>query len=149
MTDTITPTAGTPLTDRLDLEVLSADTCWELLASTPVGRVALLDAGEPAVFPVTYAVVARWIVFRSQPGTKLEAAAMGKPVAFEVDSWDATERTGWSVLVRGVAHLVDDETELAHLDGLGLEPWAAAVADGTWVRIRPEEVSGRRLGQHA
>jgi len=138
-----------PAIDRLDLEILPFGPCWDLVASAPIGRVAFLDNGEPAVFPVTHAVIGRRIVFRSQAGAKLAAASVGRTVAFEVDAWDAVERTGWSVLVRGVADLVDDPLEVARLEALDLEPWAPAVRGGSWIQIRADEVSGRRLGRDA
>lgn len=130
--------------DRLGLEVLSADECWALLASTPIGRVAFVDAGEPSVFPVTHAVQGHTIVFRSGSGTKLEAAAMAQPLAFEVDGWDEEQRSGWSVLARGVGETVYDDDVTASF-GAVAKPWLDAAASGTWVRIRVDDVSGRRI----
>ena len=138
-------TDRTPV-DRLGLEVLSADECWELLASTPIGRVAFVDAGEPVVFPVTHGVHGRSVVFRSGSGTKLEAASMAQPVAFEVDGWDDTYRTGWSVLARGVGETVYDGDEITGFAG-GNDPWLDSAAAGTWVRLRVDEVSGRRIAR--
>lgn len=137
-------TDRTPV-DRLGLEVLSADECWELLASTPIGRVAFVDAGEPVVFPVTHGVHGRSVVFRSGSGTKLEAASMAQPVAFEVDGWDHDRRVGWSVLARGVGETVYDEDEIEAFAASGVEPWIAAAAAGTWIRLRVDEISGRRI----
>lgn len=46
-----------------------------------------------------------------------------------------------------VNHLDDDATEIARLDGAGRETWAMGPdRAATWVRIRPDEVSGRRVG---
>ena len=131
--------------DRLGLEVLSADECWALLASTPIGRVAFVDAGEPLVFPVTHGVHGRSVVFRSGSGSKLEAAAMARPVAFEVDEWDQDRRVGWSVLARGVGETVYDEDVIEQFAASDVEPWLAAAADGTWIRLRVDEISGRRI----
>jgi len=131
--------------DRLGLEVLPVEQCWELVSTSAVGRVAFVDAGEPTVLPVTHSVLGREIVFRSASGTKLAAAQMNAAVAFEVDGWDATTQQGWSVLVRGTAETVYDEGEVAELDVRARAPWLDAAADGTWVRIRANEISGRRL----
>ncbi len=136
----------TNATDRLGLEILSTDECWELLQDAAVGRVAFVDAGEPVVLPVTHGVHGHSIVFRSGSGTKLEAAAMGQPLAFEVDGWDDTYRTGWSVLARGVGETVYDDDDIAAFDG-GDEPWLVSAASGTWVRLRVDEVSGRRIAR--
>lgn len=35
--------------DHLGLEVLTPEACWELVAATPIGRVAFVDAGSPVV----------------------------------------------------------------------------------------------------
>lgn len=131
--------------DRLGLEVLSADECWELLASTAIGRVAFVDAGEPSILPVTHGVQGHMIVFRSGSGTKLEAAAMGHPLAFEVDGWDEQRRTGWSVLAHGVGETVYDDEVTASFGNVA-KPWLdAAATRGTWIRIRVDDVSGRRI----
>ena len=134
-----------PSLDRLGLEILAPDECWRLLAASPVGRVALVEAGEPLMFPVTHGVRNHQIVFRTGSGTKLAAAEMDRAVAFEVDGWDTVARLGWSVLVRGTGETVYDDDEIGELDALGIEPWLDAAVDGTWVRIRVTEISGRRL----
>jgi nitroimidazol reductase NimA-like FMN-containing flavoprotein (pyridoxamine 5'-phosphate oxidase superfamily) len=98
----------------------------------------------PAIFPVNYRVIDGAIVFRTAPGSKLSAAAEGAVVAFEVDDYQLTDRSGWSVLAVGRAEVVDDpelagKARLAHL-----EPFADG-SRATMVRIEPTFVSGRRL----
>jgi nitroimidazol reductase NimA-like FMN-containing flavoprotein (pyridoxamine 5'-phosphate oxidase superfamily) len=140
-------TAGIdPIVDRQGLEILDAHTCWSLISSTTIGRLAVLDAGEPTIFPVAHRADGHSIVFRTTFGTKLAAASMERPVAFEVDSFVDDIETGWSVVVHGTATTVLDSAELAHLESLGLEPWADSVERNDWVRIRVDEVSGRRIG---
>jgi uncharacterized protein len=131
--------------DRLGLEVLTTDECWELITATPVGRVAFVDAGEPLILPVTHTVRDHQVVFRSAPGTKLAAAEMNVAVAFEVDGWDESSRRGWSVLVRGMGETVYDADDLDRFEAIGNEPWMDAAKGGTWVRILASEVTGRRL----
>jgi len=132
-------------TDRHGLEVLGLEECLTLLASRPYGRLAYLDAGAPAIVPVNHLVDGSSVVIRSLDGAKLGAAIFERAVAFELDDLDFTTRTGWSVVVRGRAEVVDAaETE-------NYEKWldSWAVRDGartTWVRIVADEVSGRRLG---
>ena len=134
-------TGGTSL-DHQGLEVIPPEECWQLLADAPVGRVAFNEAGEPTVLPVNHAVVGHRVVFRTLRGSLLHEALMAEPVAFQVDSFDVIERTGWSVLVRGVADLADDPEELEKLE---LHPWADSVEREDWVQIRAEEISGRRI----
>lgn len=129
--------------DRLGLEVLTPQECWDLLARAAVGRLAFVDGGAPMVLPLTHRVVGRRIVFRSPAGGKLSAAIVASPVAFEVDEWDAAGRTGWSVVARGVAESSPEDA--ADLDEVGLEPWLEEARDATWVQVRVDEVTGRRL----
>ncbi len=138
-------TSSHETTDHLGLEVLTTEECWTLARGASIGRVAFVDAGEPAVLPVTHTIDGHHVVFRSTQGTKLWAVESGRPVAFEVDGWDARTRTGWSVLVRGTAVTVLDDDEIARLDREAVEPWLHEARHGTWVRIMPTEVTGRRL----
>ncbi|GIU92010.1 MAG: hypothetical protein KatS3mg011_0916 [Acidimicrobiia bacterium] len=131
--------------DHVGLEVLSRAECEELLARTPVGRVAFVSDGDVEIFPVNY----RWhrghIVFQTAAGKKLDAAARHVPVTFEIDGWDDRTQTGWSVIVVGRASAVEDDDEIAELGTLGLRPWAPSVRRRRWVRIQPYDISGRKI----
>ena len=131
--------------DREGLEILGTDECLRLMARAKVGRIAFVDAGEPMVLPVNHALDGHDVVFRSASGSKLDAAWGARPVAFEVDAFDELGRVGWSVLVRGTADIVTDPRECERLDTLELRPWADAVPRSEWIRIRPTEISGRRI----
>ena len=61
------------LNTRTGLEVIEPDECRRLLAADDVGRLAIIDGGTPAVFPINYALDGDAIVFRTGPGTKLSA----------------------------------------------------------------------------
>jgi nitroimidazol reductase NimA-like FMN-containing flavoprotein (pyridoxamine 5'-phosphate oxidase superfamily) len=139
----MTESTDTTAVDRLGLEVLSPEDCWDLVARAPVGRLAFDDEGGPMILPVVHGVVGRRIAFRSAAGIKLSAARMDQPVAFEVDAWDAGGRTGWSVVARGTARSAPEDT--AELDALHLEPWLGPAGRGTWVEVRVDEITGRRL----
>lgn len=131
--------------DHQGLEVLSPTECWALLASVPVGRVGFTEAGEPVILPVNHSCVGHRVVFRTARGELLHEALMVRPVAFEVDGYDAERRTGWSVLVRGRVTLAGDELRL---DALGLDAWADAIERDDWVAIVADEVTGRRIAPH-
>jgi nitroimidazol reductase NimA-like FMN-containing flavoprotein (pyridoxamine 5'-phosphate oxidase superfamily) len=131
-------------TDRHGLEVIGLEECLTLLASRPYGRLAYLDAGAPSIVPVNHLVDGSSVVLRSLDGGKLGAAIFERPVAFELDDLDFTTRSGWSVVVRGRAEIVETA------EAAGYEKWldSWAVQPGTsttWVRILADEVSGRRL----
>ena len=44
-------------------------------------------------------------------------------VAFEVDSYEADGRTGWSVMVQGMASEVTDPVSLREVDSASLDAW--------------------------
>ncbi len=129
------------------LEILDRAQCEALLRTQRVGRVAV-STGRPAVLPVLYALLDNDVVFHTAPGEKLIAAALHREVVFEIDSFDVSTRSGWSVNVIGTAEEIVDHDELARVDALDLEPWAGELRDRV-VRIRAEELSGRRVREHA
>jgi CBS domain-containing protein/nitroimidazol reductase NimA-like FMN-containing flavoprotein (pyridoxamine 5'-phosphate oxidase superfamily) len=138
--------AETPPTDRRGLVVLGFDECLRRLASAPVGRLAFFAAGSPVILPVNHAVDGTSIVFRTTWGSKLQAAGAAADAAFEVDNYATAAQTGWSVLVRGKTSLVYEAREIDRLEALGIRPWVSIDSeDGVWMRIRPEEITGREI----
>jgi nitroimidazol reductase NimA-like FMN-containing flavoprotein (pyridoxamine 5'-phosphate oxidase superfamily) len=130
---------------RTGLEVLDHDECVQLLAADEVGRLALVDGGAPVVFPVNYRLDGEAIVFRTAPGTKL-AAGPRAPVAFEVDAFDRTTRTGWSVVATGRLEEVTqfDPSTYRRMKDMPVEPWAGGERPH-WMRLVPNRITGRRI----
>jgi len=129
--------------DVQGLQILDEDTCWHLVESTEVGRLGFSSDDRPLILPVNHRVLDRSVVFRTAEGSKLTAAVLRRPVVFEVDGWSTDHRSGWSVLVHGVAMPVRGGPLLERLTELDLEPWANEAIRTEWVRIRTKEVSGR------
>ncbi|MEU4115211.1 pyridoxamine 5'-phosphate oxidase family protein [Kitasatospora sp. NPDC028055] len=118
--------------------------CWELVGTHGIGRIALPVRPGPAVYPVNYVVDQASFAYRTGERTAT-APDPGAQVSFQVDRIDEYLGRGWSVLALGTAEYVDDPAELHRLDGLpGAAPWAGGDRP-RWVRIRPAEISGRRL----
>ena len=133
----------------LSEEVLDRDTARQLLASRTVGRLALCATGwGPIIRPVSYGYdwPSQSIVFRSGRGSKLTALIISGVAAFEVDDIDETSGSAWSVIAQGIAELVVDPGEIARFEQLPIRRWAPGDKP-SWVRIRPQQLSGRRLGQ--
>jgi uncharacterized protein len=127
------------------VEVLDRATCIELLARHRfVGRLGFVSEGRPIVLPVNYVFDDDAVVFCTARGTMLDAVVGGADVAFEVDDSVPLHHSGWSVLVRGRAEVVTDPSEMARLRHGPLRPWVKG-ARANWVRIRLEEISGRRI----
>jgi hypothetical protein len=67
-------------------------------------------------------------------------------VSFQADHTDDRLREGWSVLVTGPAEWIADPEESSALTRAHAgQPWVGGDRN-QWVRIRPEAVSGRRVG---
>lgn len=123
---------------------LDEEECFRLLARVHFGRVGLVDGGRPVVLPVNYVFDHPYVVFRSTAGSKLHAALAGRSLAFQIDAVDPMYHGGWSVLAYGPAEVVDEASEVARLAQLPLRPWWTEAQD-RWIRIRVDEVTGRRL----
>ncbi len=126
------------------LELLTDEECRRLLAMCEVGRVGITIGALPAIFPVNYRLIDGAIVFRTSPGSKLSAAAAGAVVAFEVDDYQAADRSGWSVLAIGRAEIVLDLDLTFRVLAARLEPFVEGLRSSI-VRIEPTFLSGRRL----
>jgi len=122
-----------------DLDELTREECLALLAVHSVGRIAVIgDDNMPFVVPVNYRLSTDTVVFRTDAGTKLDAL-LRHPVAFQIDAIDPLERTGWSVLVRGIAHEVTPQ----ELESVHVEPWVGPKAH--LIQVVPRSISGRRI----
>jgi uncharacterized protein len=125
---------------------LDQETCRMLLTKSVVGRVAVCTPDGPHIFPVNYVAVEGAVVFRTQPYSVLGANAWVGRLAFEIDELDHERRRAWSVVVRGRGEMVEDAQELASVRAVGdPQPWAAGNR-ALYVRLQPDEVTGRRLG---
>jgi nitroimidazol reductase NimA-like FMN-containing flavoprotein (pyridoxamine 5'-phosphate oxidase superfamily) len=124
---------------------LSKDECLELLADRQVGRVAVVAEGQPMILPVNYVLDGDLIVFRTDPGTKLDHGSLDR-VAFEVDEIDLAHHEGWSVVVAGtgreITGALDEASEREQ--SLPLQPWASGPKEH-WIRIVAPAITGRRL----
>ncbi|MCG2622172.1 pyridoxamine 5'-phosphate oxidase family protein [Arthrobacter sp. I2-34] len=127
-----------------DAEVLGRKTCWQLLRGVSVGRLALWVLDHPDIFPVNYAVDQESLVFRTGPGTKLDAVLGGFPVALEADGVDPATGVAWSVVVKGKALAVRPGQELLESVTLRLFPWHGGPKEH-FIRIVPDSVTGRRF----
>lgn len=124
-------------------DTLHQSECWNLLREAVIGRLAVVTDGEPDIFPINYVVDHGSIVFRTATGSKHHSSA-GRAVAFEVDGYDTSDATAWSVVVRGVAHEIRDTDEVIEALALPLFPWH----DGPkprFMRVEAAAVTGRRL----
>ena len=137
----------TVIEGRTKLQVLSPVACSRHLRSEPVGRIAVMVDGHPEIFPVNFAVDERGdIYFRTDPGTKLNAAATAPTIALEIDGFDEDRETGWSVLVVGRARWLGRPQDIAKVRELPLKPWTAGEKANV-VRLTPSKITGRQIAR--
>jgi nitroimidazol reductase NimA-like FMN-containing flavoprotein (pyridoxamine 5'-phosphate oxidase superfamily) len=127
-------------------EEIDGDECYRLLATQQIGRLGVNAEHYPLIFPVNYGIDHGVIVIRTGAGTKL-AAADHANVTFEVDEIDQRNRSGWSVLVRGLAEEVTSAHRaelIGRTHATGVTPWAPG-EHGHWLRLIPQHITGRRI----
>ena len=125
---------------------LRIEECYRLLAQHEVGRLGVNAEHYPLIIPVNYALDGTAIIIRTHPGPLLRAASHAN-VTFEVDDIDRRTRSGWSVLVRGLAEEVDEQHRadlVARTAASGVRPWAPG-EHGHWLRIIAHHATGRRI----
>jgi uncharacterized protein len=138
-----------PIAVKLDSRgstVLGEGACRRCLtraaAASGIGRLAINGANSPYVIPVNFTVVGGGIVIRL--GTGWAAFHLdGAPVTFETDQATPSQRSGWSVVVEGVAHAVPYE-EVARLGANLPDPIVAAPGVRVF-EIVPLKVTGRAV----
>jgi nitroimidazol reductase NimA-like FMN-containing flavoprotein (pyridoxamine 5'-phosphate oxidase superfamily) len=130
---------------RTGIEVMDRDDCLRRLAQDEIGRLALVERGEPVILPVNYVLDGGDIVFRTDPGTKLDAQDRA-PVCFEIDQFDRDAHTGWSVVVTGQLEEVTrhDGRRYEQVRALPIEPWAGGEKQH-WMRVVPSRITGRHV----
>jgi nitroimidazol reductase NimA-like FMN-containing flavoprotein (pyridoxamine 5'-phosphate oxidase superfamily) len=125
------------------LTALSRRDCVALLVDKQVGRVVFTERALPAVVPVTFAICDDAVVMCTAADTRLASAATRGVLAFQVDDIDPNTRSGWSVVVVGVAEVVDDPAEQARIRCV-LQPWAPGQNE-VFIRLPLKVVTGRRI----
>lgn len=126
------------------IEFLTELECHQLLNRAWIGRVGVSDAGVAVILPVRFAMVGDDVVFFTGEGLKLNAALAGKTMTFEIDSYDARRRSGWSVLIVGIGEAIT-RPDLYGRRAETLHPAAPGVRNHI-VRIRTDVITGRRFG---
>ena len=122
--------------------VLSEDESWSLLSSVSLGRLVTILGGRPEIFPVNFVIQRRTVLFRTAQGTKLFSTVMSGRVAFEAD--DHTDAEGWSVIVKGTAHVLSANADVLDAQEAPLLLWIATLKP-LYVRVIAMEITGRRF----
>jgi uncharacterized protein len=130
--------------DHAGLEILDAADCLKLMDTVPIGRLVFTEGGLPTVRPVNFIIDGETVVFCTADGDKYRAAERGDVVAFETDSIDAGQQTGWTVTVAGhLSQLTDEETA-----EVSVRLPVRSLVPGGWphfIRLTIESSRGRRV----
>ena len=130
--------------ERRQLEQLSVPESMRLLASVSLGRVVFTSRALPAIRPVNHLIDGDYIIIRTDSGAPITSEVRaGTIVAYEADTIDPAEHTGWSVIVVGAAHRVTNPDEAASYRRV-LRPWVAGTKDQV-IAIHADVVTGSRL----
>jgi hypothetical protein len=126
------------------VDVLDGAECRRLLTTASIGRIAFTEGAMPAIQPASFAVSGDDVFIPTGLGSKMAAGSRAAVLAFEVDDYDLTERTGWNVTVLGPSRLISDPSHVTELDGLGVSPWAPATTH-CYIALHMAVVRGRRI----
>ncbi len=95
--------------------------------------------GCPVILPINYVMDGDEVLVRTALGETTEFAPRHR-VAFEVDDIDELARTGWSVLVKGQARVITEDSST----DLEVGTWAPGPRN-VRIGIRIELISGRQI----
>jgi len=131
--DTTHPASG-------QLHDLSVDECWSLATTQAVGRIAWAGRDGITVIPVNFTVDGQAVHIRTAAYSALARECDDSPVSFQVDSFDPDTHSGWSVLMRGRAHVDFRGTGPAN----PAEVWAAG-SRNLHLNVVVDHITGRRV----
>jgi hypothetical protein len=126
-----------------ELVEIGEDESWDLASGQPICRVAWTTGAGPTVIPVSHIIHDRTLWFRTSAYSSLVREVDDERIAAIVDHVDLETRLGWSVQLRGVAHVhwhPDEVPDEVH----ALQSWASG-SRPLWIELKPDEVHGRRL----
>ena len=129
---------------RTGMTILDEATCWELLSTAAVSRLAVVVGDDLEIFPINTVVDDRTIVFSTGEGTKLAAVTIARNVVVEADGYDDATGEAWSVVVKGVADRLDRFEDIDRAEQLPLNSWSRHPKQW-FVRVTPRRITGRRF----
>ena len=128
-----------------DVTSLGRSECLELLSQVSVGRIGASIDALPVIFPVHFALFGESVLFRTVPGTKLDAATIGAVVAFQADAQEPLDGNPWSVLLQGIALAVTDEWDQSQARSVWIKSRSSIDEHHHLVRLEATNIMGRRF----
>lgn len=91
------------------METLTREEALQILSEEPVAHLGVISDGVPYVTPMSFVVGGMRVLFRTVAGRKLDAIRSQPAVSIEVSRYDPSTGAWVSVIVEGVARLVEDD----------------------------------------
>lgn len=134
------------VSDTRSFAHLDADECWRLVGNHGIGRVVFIGDTYTQIVPTTYDAVNGTAYFRAPTFGELARRVDGKTASLQVDDIDRSTFTGWSILMTGTAHRVEDAATVGSLWSLG-RPRAWFPGPQTqWIALPVDTLRGQRVG---
>jgi nitroimidazol reductase NimA-like FMN-containing flavoprotein (pyridoxamine 5'-phosphate oxidase superfamily) len=107
------------------MEVMTLEEAMDFLSDAPVAHLGLVSNGRPTVSPVAFVVHDGRILFRTQPGNKLDSIHENPEVCVETCTFDGSTGDWESVIVKGRAEEISDPSVGERAVRLLLEKYAS------------------------
>jgi nitroimidazol reductase NimA-like FMN-containing flavoprotein (pyridoxamine 5'-phosphate oxidase superfamily) len=124
---------------------LDAEDCWKLVGSQGVGRIGFMSETHVHIVPTRYDAHRGTAYFRAGTFGELARRVHGQSVSLQVEDLDRRTFSGWSVLMSGQAHRVEDAATVAARWSAGRpSPWLPS-ADSQWIALLVDDIEGERV----
>ncbi len=126
-------------------ERLDAEQCWKLVGSQGTGRIGFMSDTHIEIVPARYDAHRGTAYFRAGTFGELARRVHGQSVSLQVEELDRRTFSGWSVLMSGQAHRVEDAATVAALWSAGRpSPWLPS-PDSQWIALPVDDIAGERV----
>jgi nitroimidazol reductase NimA-like FMN-containing flavoprotein (pyridoxamine 5'-phosphate oxidase superfamily) len=133
------------LNDTRIFERLGAEECWLLVGGQGVGRIGFMGETHVQIVPTRYDAQRGTAYFRAGTFGELARRVHGQAVSLQVDDLDRGTFSGWSVVMTGTAHRVEDATTVAARWSVGRPaPWLPT-PESQWIALQVDDIRGERV----
>jgi nitroimidazol reductase NimA-like FMN-containing flavoprotein (pyridoxamine 5'-phosphate oxidase superfamily) len=126
-------------------ERLDAAECWRLVGTQGVGRIGFMSDTRVQIVPARYDAHRHTIYFRAGTFGEIARRVHGQSVSLQVEDLDPRTLSGWSVVMSGQAHRVEDAaTVAARWSARRPSPWLPS-PDSQWIAVPVDDIQGERV----
>jgi nitroimidazol reductase NimA-like FMN-containing flavoprotein (pyridoxamine 5'-phosphate oxidase superfamily) len=133
------------LNETRTFERLDAEQCWLLVCSQDVGRIGFVGDTRIQIVPTRYDAQRGTAYFRAGTFGELARRVHGREVSLQVDDIDRRTFSGWSVVMSGKAHRVEDAATVAARWSVGRPPPWVPTRESQWIALQVDDIQGQRV----